>query len=131
VVTATASVCAFDVSATLVALIFTVDGCGCVAGALYTPEVLMVPTAAPPPWMPFTVQITPVFVLPVTVATYFDEFPSITLAAPLRLTDTTGAGGVGGGAIRLTARLCDLEESATLAAVIVTVPVLELFAGAV
>jgi hypothetical protein len=128
---ATASVCAFELSAALVAVIFTVDGCGCLVGALYTPEVLMVPTAAPPPWIPLTVQITPVFVLPVTIAAYFDEFPSITLAAPLRVTDTTGAGGVGGGAIRFTARLCDFEESATLAAVIVTVPVLELFAGAV
>jgi hypothetical protein len=88
VVNTTDIVCALDVSAALVAVIFTVEGCGAFAGALYCPEVLIVPTAAPPPCIPFTLQITPLFVLPVTVATYFDELPSITLAAPLRLTDT-------------------------------------------
>jgi hypothetical protein len=64
--------------------------------------------------------------LPVTVATYCDEAPSVTVVAPLSA-KVTGVSppplppvGGAGGAARATARLCETLESATLVAVIVT-----------
>ena len=41
---------------------------GAVAGAVYNPEEEIVPTVKFPPAMPFTVQVTAVFDVPVTVA---------------------------------------------------------------
>jgi hypothetical protein len=55
-------------SATLVALIATVAGLGTHQGAVYTPDVEIVPTVPLPPAMPLTFQVTAVLVLPVTVA---------------------------------------------------------------
>jgi hypothetical protein len=73
--------------------------------------------------MPSTLHVTLVSELPVTVATYCDELPSVTVVAPLSAKVT----GVSpplpapvGGAARATARLCEALESATLVAVIVT-----------
>jgi hypothetical protein len=73
--------------------------------------------------MPSTLQVTFVSELPVTVATYCDEVPSVTVVAPLSANVT----GVSpplpppvGGAASATARLCETLESATLVAVIVT-----------
>src|SRR5262249_25125123 len=54
-------------STTLVAVTVTVPG-GTVAGTVYTPAVEIVPTYALPPLMPFTLQVTPMFAVPVTVA---------------------------------------------------------------
>jgi hypothetical protein len=47
---------------------FTVGGFGTVAGAVYKPEELTVPQVDPAQPAPLTVQVTPRFVLPVTVA---------------------------------------------------------------
>jgi hypothetical protein len=55
-------------SAWLVAMICTVAGEGKSTGAVYTPEDVIVPTAAFPPGVPFTLQFTAVFVVLTTVA---------------------------------------------------------------
>jgi hypothetical protein len=75
--------------------------------------------------MPFTLHMTFLSEFPVTVATYCDEVPSVTVVAPLNA-NVTGAspplppvGGVGGAA-SATARLCETLASAALVAVIVT-----------
>jgi hypothetical protein len=78
----------------------------------------MEPTVRFPPTVPFTLQITPVFELPVTVAAYCDEFPREMLDAPVRVIVTVGGGG--GGATSETVRLRITEGSATVVAVIVT-----------
>jgi hypothetical protein len=81
----------------------------------------MVPTEASPPVIPSTLQVTPALVLPVTVAVYCDEVPSVTLVAPLRVTVTDEPPPEGGGGeASVTARLCETEGSAILVAVIVT-----------
>src|ERR1700704_6898863 len=77
----------------------------------------MEPTVWFPPTAPFTLQITPVFVLPFTTAVYCDEFPKVTLVVPVRVSVTTG----GGGAASVTFRLRATEGSAMLVALIVTV----------
>ena len=68
--------------------------------------------------MPSTLQVTPVFVLPVTVAAYCDDWPSVTLVDPLRVKVTVV--GVFGCAVNVTVMLCDTDGSAALAALIVT-----------
>jgi hypothetical protein len=78
----------------------------------------MEPMVRFPPTTPLTLQITPVFELPFTVAAYCDELPNVTVAAPVTVSVTTGGGG--GGATRVTVRLRTAEGSATLVAVIVT-----------
>jgi hypothetical protein len=79
------------------------------------------PTVAFPPAKPFTLQVTSVFALPVTVAVYCDEVPSVTLDAPVRATVTGGAcTGVVGGTANATGRLCETDGLATLVAVIIT-----------
>jgi hypothetical protein len=92
----------------------------------------MVPTEASPPFTPSTLQVTPVFVLPVTVAVYCDEVPSVTLVAPLRVTVTVvpPCGDVTGEA-SVTARLWETEVSAMLVAVMVTLADCGLLLGAV
>lgn len=75
----------------------------------------MEPNVPFPPWMPFTLQVTPVLLVPVTVALYGAVVPSVTLVAPLTVTLTVG----GAGAVSVTARLCETVESARLVAVIV------------
>ena len=82
-----------------------------------------------PPTTPFTLQITPVFEAPVTVAAYCDEFPNVMLVAPLKLRVTVGGGGAG--AASLTSRLRETDASAILVAVIVTVEESGDVAGAV
>jgi hypothetical protein len=49
------------VSSTLVAITETELGTGKLPGAVYTPLALIVPVAALPPEIPFTLQITAVF----------------------------------------------------------------------
>jgi hypothetical protein len=86
--------------------------------------VEIVPTVVFPPATPSTLQLTPVFELPVTVAVYCDEVLSVTLVAPLNASVTVEPDplppGGGGGAARETARLCETLGSARLVAVIVT-----------
>ena len=55
-------------SATLVAATVTLPE-GTLEGAVYKPPVEMVPTAELPPRIPFTLQVTVVFDIPLTVAT--------------------------------------------------------------
>jgi len=67
-------------SAALVARIVIVFGFGKEAGAVYMPEALMVPVVELPPETLFTVQTTPVLLVPVTVAVNCCELPARTLA---------------------------------------------------
>jgi hypothetical protein len=76
-----------------------------------------VPTVPFPPADPFTLHTTPVFELPVTVAAYCEDVPSVTVVAPLRESVTTGGGG---GATSATIRLRETVPSAALVAVMVT-----------
>jgi hypothetical protein len=62
-------------SAALTAAIFTVDGDGAAEGAVYRPELEMLPAVALPPVTPLTDQVTPVFEVPVTVAENCCVFP--------------------------------------------------------
>jgi hypothetical protein len=72
-----------------------------------------------------------VFVLPLTVAEYCEELPSVTLAAPVRVS-VTGPPPLGGvGVMRVMAIPCATEGSATLVALMVTFEELDAFAGAV
>jgi hypothetical protein len=87
----------------------------------------MVPSVAFPPATPFTVQVTPVFVLPFTVATYWDDVPQVTVVDPARVSVTLG----GCGASRTTTRLCETAELATLVALMVTFDGCGAVAGAV
>src|SRR5579859_7305770 len=89
----------------------------------------MKPTVAFPPAMPSTLHITSVLADPATVAAYCDVAPSITLVDPLRVTVTTGWLGAAG-VVSPTTRLCAVAGSATLAAVMVTVPDPGVLAGA-
>jgi len=70
----------FVASAWLVAVICTAAGDGRSAGAMYTPSGDMIPSVAFPPATPFTLKLTPVSVVFVTVALNVIEFPSITEA---------------------------------------------------
>ena len=58
----------FEVSATLVAVTLTEDEFSALAGAVYSPCVVTVPTVALPPVTLFTDQVTLVLSFPVTVA---------------------------------------------------------------
>lgn len=57
-----------DASARLTTVTVTLDGDGSAAGAVYNPEDEIVPSPAPPPGTPFTLQVTLVSEAPVTVA---------------------------------------------------------------
>ena len=85
----------------------------------------MEPVVAFPPAIPFTLQVTPAL-LPVTVATYCDDVPSVTVAAPVRV-KVMGGGRAG----RVTAELWATDGSATLVAVMVTFEDPGVFVGAV
>jgi hypothetical protein len=76
-VTVTVAGADFVESACEVAVTVTCAGFGIVAGAVYSPELEMVPLAAPPA----TLQVTPVFDVPVTVALNCCVLPTATLAA--------------------------------------------------
>jgi hypothetical protein len=81
----------------------------------------MNPTVAFPPATPFTLHSTAVSEVPVTIAAYCEEVPSVTLVAPFRSSVTTDApAGAFGCAASATARLCEAVGLATLVAVIVT-----------
>lgn len=67
-------------SAELTARTVTMPAAGSVFGAVYMPDVLIVPVAALPPATPFTCQVTDVFNDPVTVALKDCVAPARTLA---------------------------------------------------
>lgn len=67
-------------SAWEIAVTVTVPPVGTVAGAVYKPDVLTVPTVELPPVTPFTCQVTAVFVALLTVAVNCCVFPVCTLA---------------------------------------------------
>jgi len=93
----TAAVADFVASAWLVAVTCTVAGDGKSTGALYKPADVMVPTTAFPPAVSFTLQVTAVSAVFVTVAVNVASFPSTT--DPLLgiiVTPIDGGGGGGG-----------------------------------
>jgi hypothetical protein len=89
----------------------------------------MMPTVWFPPATPFTLQVTPLFELPVTAAANCEDVPSVTVVAPLKLSVTIGGGG--GGATSVMVRLPPTAGSATLVAVIVIFEELGSVPGAV
>jgi len=90
----TAAVALFVVSATLVACTVTAVLAGRSPGDVYTPFELIVPTVALPPGIPFTLQVTEVFIVLETVATKVCVAPSSTeAAAGVMFTVTVGGGG--------------------------------------
>jgi hypothetical protein len=94
----------------------------------------MVPTVALPPAVPFTAQETPVLLVPVTAAEYWDDVPSVTLLAPeiaMVIVGVLPPLTVGGGVARATERLLDADGSAALVAVMVTLEDCGALAGAV
>ena len=112
-------------SATLVAVTVTVAGVGTAAGAVYTPVVAFTVTTVEFPFSsPFTVQVTAVFAVPVTVGVKVCVAPTNTLAVVGEM-DTTTAGRI--------AVVVEPEKPAglTVVAVIVTVAGLGTAAGAV
>ena len=66
-ITVTTACADFDESATLDAATVTVEE-GTAAGAVYSPPVEIVPFTESPPVTPLTLQVTPVFDEPLTVA---------------------------------------------------------------
>ena len=84
-----------DAFADKTAVTVTVAGLGMVAGAVYNPFDVIVPAAALPPGVPFTCQVTAVFVVPVTVAMNCVLAPGPTVAvAGVTVTVIGGGGGV-------------------------------------
>jgi hypothetical protein len=83
-----------DGAATLVALTVTLAGDGKSPGAVYSPALEIVPTVAFPPSTPFTLHVTRVSVVPVTVAANACVAPKNTIAlVGATLTVTFGGGG--------------------------------------
>jgi hypothetical protein len=100
-VTVTATCCATvtiaepesDIFAEETAVTVTVAGLGIVLGAVYNPFALIVPVVALPPGVPFTCQVTAVFVVPVTVARNCVVAPGLTVAeAGVTVTVIDGGG---------------------------------------
>jgi hypothetical protein len=85
-----------ELSAELVACTVTAAGTGKSGGAVYTPLELIVPTAAFPPGIPFTLQRTVRLEALVTAAVNGCEFPSST-GTEEGVTLTVMPGGSGGG----------------------------------
>src|SRR5580692_481027 len=76
------------------AVMVTLAGLGMAAGAVYSPALVMVPTVALPPVMPFTCQVTVVSLVLDTVAVNCCCEPSCTFAVA---GDTVTVGLFGGG----------------------------------
>jgi hypothetical protein len=71
----------------------TVAGFGMEFGAVYKPLALIVPTVELPPVVPFTCQVTAVFVVPETAATNCVCVPGLTVAeAGVTMTVICGGG---------------------------------------
>jgi len=73
--------------ATLTAVTVTVFVVGMLAGGVYTPPVVIVPTVPLPPVTPFTCHVTALLARLVTVAEKLSVLPSRTCAPPLIVTD--------------------------------------------
>ena len=71
----------------------TVAGLGMTLGAVYNPFVLIVPTVALPPVVPFTCHVTAVFVVPVTVSVNCFDWPGLTVADAGVTVTVIGGGG--------------------------------------
>ena len=84
-----------DGLATLVALTFTLAGLGGTPGAVYRPAADIVPTAALPPAIPLTLQVTLVFAVLVTVAvkTWVADGATVTFEGATLTVTGGGAGG--------------------------------------
>jgi len=90
---------------------------GTVAGAVYMPVEVIVPTVELPPTVPFTIQPTAVLLVPETEALNCFDCPTCTLALVGEIdTDT-----LSGGSTETTA-LADADVCTTLCAVMVMVP---------
>ena len=89
----------FVMSACRTALTVTVEGLGGLVGAAYRPVEEIVPTVELPPVMPFTCQITAVFVVPETITVNCIVVPTITVTGlgGETVTVTPGGGPTGGG----------------------------------
>jgi hypothetical protein len=72
-----------------------------------------------------------VFELPLTVAAYCEELPSVTLVGPLKVRVTVVPPALLAGAASVIARLCETDGSTALVAVMVTFDDAGSFAGAV
>jgi hypothetical protein len=117
-----------DALALLVAVIVTLGGLGGAAGAVYSPAAEMVPAAALPPAVPFTLQVTAVFTEFVTVAVncWVAEGATVTRdGATVTVTD----GGAGGWTVTVAVPVDD--GLCALAACTVTLAGLGTAAGAV
>jgi len=101
-VTVTSAVALLELSASLVACTVTEPVAGRSAGEVYTPLVLIVPTAGLPPEIPFTLQVTAVFVELLTVAANTCGAPSSTEAEGGETVTLTPEGGGGGEAGPMT-----------------------------
>jgi hypothetical protein len=96
-VTVTTAAALFELSATLVARTVTEPEEGRSPGAVYAPLALIVPTAALPPGIPFTLQVTDVLVEFVTAAVNVCDVPSSKeTEGGVRLTVMLEGGGCGG-----------------------------------
>ena len=93
--TVTALVPFFEESAELMALTVTELGLGRVAGAVYLPEVSIVPREAEPPEVSLTYQVIAVFFVPETVAEKVAEAPARTLVVNGETVTEIVAGGGG------------------------------------
>ena len=91
----TALVPFFEESAELTALTVTELGLGRVAGAVYLPEVSMMPREADPRAASLTYQVTAVFEVPVTSAENVAEAPARTLVVEGETLTAIVAGGGG------------------------------------
>jgi hypothetical protein len=75
------------------AVTVTVAGCGIDAGAIYRPELEIVPMLAAPPLFPFTCHVTVWFVLLATVAVNCAVAPTLTFTELGETETVTGGGG--------------------------------------
>ncbi len=85
-----------ELSARLVAFIVTVAGFGTRAGAVYNPLEEIIPTVLLPPATSFTLQVTAVLPVPVTLALNCCVAPTVKLAVVGAIViETLGGGGAG------------------------------------
>jgi hypothetical protein len=77
--------------ATLVARIVAVAGFGTAPGAVYRPDVEIVPLVVLPPVIPLTLHVTAVFDVPATVAVNCRVVDNVTLAEDGDTVTVTGA----------------------------------------
>lgn len=80
-------------SACETAVTVTAEGCGIAEGAVYRPELEIVPVFVLPPLFWFTCHVTVWFVLLVTVAANCTVVPTLTVAEVGETETPTGAGG--------------------------------------